>query len=825
MNPRCRTGMAALAVAALWIIACGGGSGSGGPDLLPDVQTDLPDLWQPDGMTEEVGAVDGEVAAPDLPPEDLGQEEGGGADVPVSCQEDRDCDDENACTTDRCVNGRCVLERRVCNDLDPCTIDFCDAAKGCGTLPVEGCVTPVCETAADCNDSDPCSQDLCDGTTGKCLYRAVVCDDGDPCTVDSCTPGVGCVSWKDGSCSRCVLDSECDDKDVCTTDRCADGVCTHLLTVCDDKNPCTQDRCDPKKGCLAVPLQGCGPCQSDQECNDEDVCTKDSCREGLCQHEEIPCDDGNSCTADRCARGPGYPYCVYENQPVGTPCDDGDPCTGPDLCNEKACFGEPLSCDDQDPCTQDSCDPGQGGCVHVRIAGCGTGCQSDAACNDNNLCTTDRCVNGVCQNAALACDDGNACTTDACDPTTGKCVFEAIPGCGTQCQVDADCNDSDVCTRDKCVNGTCQFNAVVCDDSNPCTSDRCVRGPGYPYCAYDPAPDGTACDDGNACTRGDQCVSKTCTGTAVSCDDGDPCTTDACDPATGKCSHTPVPNCNTKCQVDADCNDNDVCTRDKCVNGLCQFNAVVCNDNNPCTVNDRCVRGPGYPYCAYDPAPDGTACDDGNACTRGDQCVSKTCTGTAVSCDDGDPCTTDACDPATGKCSHTPVPNCNVKCQVDADCNDNDVCTRDKCVNGFCQFNAVVCNDNNPCTVNDRCVRGPGYPYCAYDPAPDGTTCDDGNACTQGDQCVSKTCTGTAVSCDDQDPCTTDACDSAAGGCTHTVIPGCVKPCRTSSQCDDKNPATCDCCCALSGSAYQCYNVASPVGVCPPCNQVPGCVQ
>jgi hypothetical protein len=52
-----------------------------------------------------------------------------------------------------------------------------------------------------------------------------------------------------------------------------------------------------------------------------------------------------------------------------------------------------------------------------------------------------------------------------------------------------------------------------------------------------------------------------------------------------------------------------------------------------------------------------------------------------------------------------------------------------------------------------------------------------------------------------------------------------VTPCRTSKQCDDGNPSTCDCCCALSGSAYQCYNVASPVGVCPPCTQVPGCVQ
>ena len=47
------------------------------------------------------------------------------------------------------------------------------------------------------------------------------------------------------------------------------------------------------------------------------------------------------------------------------------------------------------------------------------------------------------------------------------------------------------------------------------------------------------------------------------------------------------------------------------------------------------------------------------------------------------------------------------------------------------------CDDNNPCTANDRCQSG----SCAGTPA-DGTLCDDGNPCTQGDSCQAGICQG-----------------------------------------------------------------------------------
>jgi hypothetical protein len=48
------------------------------------------------------------------------------------------------------------------------------------------------------------------------------------------------------------------------------------------------------------------------------------------------------------------------------------------------------------------------------------------------------------------------------------------------------------------------------------------------------------------------------------------------------------------------------------------------------------------------------------------------------------------------------------------------------------------CDDNNPCTVNDRCQSG----SCIGTPAAAGTPCDDGNPCSQSDSCQAGVCTG-----------------------------------------------------------------------------------
>jgi len=112
-------------------------------------------------------------------------------------------------------------------------------------------------------------------------------------------------------------------------------------------------------------------------------------------------------------------------------------------------------------------------------------------CDDGNLCTIDdKCLNGECVGTPKSCDDGNFCTTDSCDGTTGECVH--------QCREGASCNDGDPDTvNDTCqlVSGECQcvgetpecLSDADCNDNNPCTQDKCENyhckhinyGPGY----------------------------------------------------------------------------------------------------------------------------------------------------------------------------------------------------------------------------------------------------------------------------------------------------------------------------------------------------------
>jgi hypothetical protein len=81
------------------------------------------------------------------------------------------------------------------------------------------------------------------------------------------------------------------------------------------------------------------------------------------------------------------------------------------------------------------------------------------------------------------------------------------------------------------------------------------------------------------------------------------------------------------------------------------------------------------------------------------------------------------------------------------------------CVSGT----AIGCDDHDPCTV-DRCV---GL-TCRHDPA-SGPACDDHDACTEGDRCEAGRCVGAPKVCpDDGFSCTDQAC--VAGRCTTVPV-------------------------------------------------------
>jgi hypothetical protein len=111
-------------------------------------------------------------------------------------------------------------------------------------------------------------------------------------------------------------------------------------------------------------------------------------------------------------------------------------------------------------------------------------------------------------------------------------------------------------------------------------------------------------------------------------------------------------------------------------------------------------------------------------------------------CDDGNDCTTDGC--GATACS-APASSCTGSFVPNGDpCNDGDACTTpDLCIGGGCSGAAVLCNDNNPCT-DDACDTGTGL--CTY--TPNTAPCDDGSLCTSGDTCSGSACVGgPAVTC------------------------------------------------------------------------------
>ena len=103
-------------------------------------------------------------------------------------------------------------------------------------------------------------------------------------------------------------------------------------------------------------------------------------------------------------------------------------------------------------------------------------------------------------------------------------------------------------------------------------------------------------------------------------------------------------------------------------------------------------------------------------------------------CDDDNDCTEDKCTGEDG---------CGNEVLESGDCSNDDPCTvADHCVDGTCIGDPVECEDDNPCTDN-ACTETGG---CEYPPNED--SCDDGNPCTLADTCLQGECKGTDVACD-----------------------------------------------------------------------------
>jgi len=192
----------------------------------------------------------------------------------------------------------------------------------------------------------------------------------------------------------------------------------------------------------------------------------------------------------------------------------------------------------------------------VPLVGCSDdapgGCQSNAECDDQNECTDDRCVDGSCDHIPVSY--GTPCQFGSLDPTS----------CSQEHRI--------------CVSGVCENNP--CDDGNECTEDSYVRLTSD--CMHSPCDGFFACDwngEPGYCTNG-VCTEDPCKG--VDCGDGDLCTDAFCDYQDGTCrtrARCSAPECwdawcnpaNGECvvtpQVGTRCGN---CGQGECVDGVCR---------------------------------------------------------------------------------------------------------------------------------------------------------------------------------------------------------------------------------------------------------------
>lgn len=440
--------------------------------------------------------------------------------------------------------------------------------------------------------------------------------------------------------------------------------------------------------------------------------------------------------------------------------------------------------------------PGAAGCACSVNSDCAGGFCIDTP-GDGRICTaacTSSCPDGYTCGLAPGADlvfvclprwpvYCNPCDTDDDCSTAGvgksNCVDRGNLGkfCGAACTADGDCPAGSTCQQTTSAGGKSAL--------------QCMPAPGIggvaAECTCSPAARlaqlGTTCfannGGGGACQGVRQCSDDGLTSCSAlvkpeTCNGAD----DDCDGETDEAS----------------CDDKNACTMDTCGAGGCSHTPTAgsCDaDGNPCTVNDACDAGtckPGAPKlcddgnsctldvcspaqgCVYTP-DNGVGCSDGDPCTVGDLCQNGQCQpGAPKLCGAGDACNTPSCNATSGQCEPKPKAAGTL-------CDDGSACTTgDACKDGSCAGNVLTCNDNNPCTT-ETCAADKGCQFTKVD-----VPCNDGNACTQDDQCYDGKCFGTsqAGQCDDGNPCTNDSCEPIAG-CKHG---------NNSAKCDDGDACT-----------------------------------
>lgn len=398
----------------------------------------------------------------------------------TNCTTDSDCDDQEDCTRDSCVEGECIIQAltdgATCDDQRFCTVD-----DRCSNGACQG-AQRLCEALAD-----TCNQAECNESENNCQKKPKAdqtpCEDGLYCTVnEQCIAGqcasitardCSVVSRKcvDGICDeqtdRCIGDPVpagriCDDGLYCTIDDQCDGngACHGTERTCEHLNQeCSQGWCDEKTTkCIALPAGNDtdqdGVCDVLDQCTGNDA-TGDTDGDRTCNDQDSDDDNDGYLDLDEltCGSDPLLTSSIPTDADSDRVCDLLDVCSGDDVSGDTDFDG---TCNDQDPDDDDD------GYLDGYETACGSDplmadslpvdADKDGVCEPLDVCIGDNATgdndgDNVCDNLDLCkgndssgdSDQDGVCDSDDSCPGLDDGIdtdLDGFPDCVDQCQND-----------------------------------------------------------------------------------------------------------------------------------------------------------------------------------------------------------------------------------------------------------------------------------------------------------------------------------------------------------------------------------------------------
>ena len=501
----------------------------------------------------------------------------------------------------------------------------CNGSGACNTTGLSS----ACATAGTCQSGGGCSG-------GSCVAVTNVTAGTDP--YNQCTASYNACSGNNrigpdgncngsGACNTSGLSVSCDDGNICTTDSCSNGVCSNVnnTVLC----RASAGACDVAENCSG------GSCPTDSGRGTAYTCAYGSYTgaNGACQATRT----NTYCSAADRSTCTGATWTEYQYAPVAGNVwwtNSWQANSGSIYCTAATA----TSCSGQQPQGPvKGCALGSNNCnVNGTVVNVG------AACGGGENA---RCVNGVCSNLCSNTldDDGDGyidgqdsncggcqqCTSGVCCNTTTGCYLS-----GTTCRSSAGvCDIAETCTgsSNACPANSYAANGTVCaTESGGCEANDTCNGSGT--CTENYATAGTTCRS----STGTCDLAETCSGSVGTCPADTTYASGAtvCRSSTGTCDL--AENCtgsSNTCPADTTYASGATQCRAAGANPTCDPAENCTGSSNTCPANSYAANGT---VCATESG----GCEANDTCNGSGTCTENYASGTTCRS------STNSCDPA-----------------------------------------------------------------------------------------------------------------------------------------------------------------------------------